>query len=674
MNANLHSRQAMIRMSNFRWLKPFVVLAFLFLDHAMAQSDAIFASRPVAPFDLAFLDGSIVTISAEEDRGITVVWFLGTECPLARLYAPRLAELARRFGPQGVQFFGIDSNRQDSADDLQRFATEFRLPFAVAKDWGNVVADKFHAERMSEVFVLDNALRIRYHGRIDDRYRPGIARTVTTIRDDLRIALEELLAGKTVSLPETDVAGCLIGRVKQGVKNAPITYCRNVANILQANCVECHQAGEIGPFALTDYDEVVGWADMIVEVIDDGRMPPWHASPKHGQFANARLMSESDKQVIRDWVLAGAPYGSAADLPPPPPPAGKWQLSRGPDQVIGMRDRPFVVPAEGAVEYQYFVVDPGFKKDMWVTGAQVVPGSRSVVHHCIVFVRPPDGEAFRGVSWLTAYVPGQRSAMLPPGHARCVSAGSKLVFQMHYTPNGSEQSDLSRVGLLFGDESDITHEVYSQIGLEQEFEIPPHTANYMVSASPRRLPDHGALLAVAPHMHLRGKSFRLISRHADMESVLLEVPRYDFNWQHVYEFAEPLPLESIGELEFIATFDNSESNPVNPDPTQHVTWGDQTWEEMAVAFFEIAVPRHKPSDAHAQPANSADKVDGRDEQVQRFTTEFFGRFDSNADGQIHRSELPLSMERFGLWQFDENGDGSLTRAEVTHALQRRSDF
>jgi peroxiredoxin len=640
----------------------------------MAQSDAIVESQAIAPFNLTSLDGSIVTISAEKERGITVVCFLGTECPLARLYAPRLAEMARQFAPRGIRFVGIDSNCQDSVEDLHRFATEFKLPFPVAKDRDNIIADRFHAERMCEVFVLDDALSIQYHGRIDDRYRPGIARTVTTVRDDLRIALEELLAGKPVSVPETDVAGCLIGRIKQGMESAPFTYCRDVAKILQANCVECHRAGEIGPFALTDFDEVVGWADMMVEVIDDGRMPPWHASPEHGRFANARVMSEADKQVLRDWVVAGAPYGNAADLPPPPPPARKWQLSRDPDQVISMRDRPFVVPAEGTVEYQYFVVDPGFKEDKWVTGAQVIPGCRSVVHHCIVFVRPPDGQEFRGVSWLTAYVPGQRVGMLPPGYGRHVPAGSQLVFQMHYTPNGSEQSDLSRVGLLIADESEITHELYSQIGLEQEFEIPPHTANYTVSASPRRLPDHGTLLAVAPHMHLRGKSFRLISRRADAEFILLDVPRYDFNWQHVYEFAEPLPLESIGKLKFFATFDNSESNPVNPDATQHVTWGDQTWEEMAVAFFEIAVPRQKTSDPKTQPATTAVEVGQREERVQRFTTQFFGRFDSNADGQIHRSELPLSTEQFGLWQLDENGDGSLTRAEVTHAIERRGDL
>jgi hypothetical protein len=291
-----------------------------------------------------------------------------------------------------------------------------------------------------------------------------------------------------------------------------------------------------------------------------------------------------------------------------------------------------------------------------------------------VFVSPPDGDEFRGVSWLTAFVPGQRTAMLPRGYGRYVPAGSQLVFQMHYTPNGSEQSDLSRVGLLFGDESEITHEVYSQIGLEQEFEIPPHAANYTVSASPRRLPRHGTLLAVAPHMHLRGKSFRLVSRHHNTESVLLDVPRYDFNWQHVYEFAEPLPLESVGKLEFFTTFDNSEFNPVNPDPTQHVTWGDQTWEEMAVAFFEIAVPRQNARDAEPTPAATAAESDRRSDRVQRFTTEFFSRFDANTDGQIHRSELPLSMERFGFWSWDYDRDGNLTSTEVMRAVERRADF
>jgi mono/diheme cytochrome c family protein len=566
------------------------------------------------------------------------------------------------------------SPRRAIADDLQQFAAEFKLGFPVVKDENNLVADKFQAERMSEVFILDSGLQIRYRGRIDDRYRPGITRTQPEIREDLRIALEELLAGKTVSVPRTTATGCLIGRVKETSASAKVTYSRDVAKVLQRNCVECHRAGEIGPFALTDYEEVAGWADTILEVVEDGRMPPWHANPRHGEFANSRHMPEEDKQVLREWVAAGAPRGDGADLPPPLPPAKTWQLDRDPDLVIAMRGRPFVVPAEGTVEYQYFVVDPGFTEDKWVTGAQVLPGSRSVVHHAIVFVRPPNVQQFRGVSWLTAYVPGQRAAMLPPGHGRHVPAGSKLVFQMHYTPNGSQQSDVTRVGLLFGNESEITHEVFSQIGLEQEFEIPPHAKDYSVTVEPRRFPSHGKLLAVAPHMHLRGKSFRLISHTEGKESVLLDVPRYDFNWQHVYEFAEPLPLRSIGRLEFRVTFDNSKANPVNPDPTQHVTWGDQTWEEMAVAFFEIAVPRQRGGASEREATANAADATKRQTKITQFAANFLQRFDANEDGQVDRSELPLATERFGFQSLDANRDDRLSRTEVERAVAQRGDF
>jgi hypothetical protein len=230
------------------------------------------------------------------------------------------------------------------------------------------------------------------------------------------------------------------------------------------------------------------------------------------------------------------------------------------------------------------------------------------------------------------------------------------------------------VGLLFGDESEITHEVFSQIGLEQEFEIPPHAPDHSVTVAPRRLPSNGMLLAVAPHMHLRGKSFRLVSRSDDKETILLDVPRYDFNWQHVYEFAEPLPLRSIGSLQFRATFDNSKSNPVNPDPTQHVTWGDQTWEEMAVAFFEIAVPRQGRGASERESALTNADAQKRQAKITQFAANFLQRFDANQDGQIERSELPLATERFGFGSLDENQDGRLTRSEVERAAAQRGDF
>ena len=327
------------------------------------------------------------------------------------------------------------------------------------------------------MFVLDEEFTVRYRGRIDDQYMPGVSKSKAT-RHDLQVAMEELLSGKDVTQPLTEPEGCFIGRVRQAVQSGDVTYCKQVSRVLRKHCVECHRDGEIGPFQLDEYEEVVGWADTIIEVIDDGRMPPWHADPDHGEFANARNMPSDAKELLRKWVEAGLPYGNADDLPPASRLTKGWRLSREPDLILSMSERECKVPADGTVEYQYFVVDPGFKEDKWITGAQLVPGNSAVVHHSIVFVRPPDGARFRGIGWLTAYVPGTRVGSFPEGSAVLVPAKSKLVFQQHYTPNGTEQTDITKLGLTFGNEEEITHEVYTLVGIDQEFEIPPQTSRH----------------------------------------------------------------------------------------------------------------------------------------------------------------------------------------------------
>ncbi|MBX3438782.1 MAG: alkyl hydroperoxide reductase, partial [Planctomycetaceae bacterium] len=442
--------------------------------------------------------------------------------------------------------------------------------------------------------------------------------------------------------------------------------------ILNQHCVECHRDGEIGPFSLVNYDDVIGWADMILETIDDGRMPPWHANPHHGEFVNARHMPDAEKQTLRDWVAAGAPYGRVDELPVPPSFTDGWQLPREPDLILEMRERPFRVPAAGTVEYQYYVVDPGFEEDTWITGAQVIPGNRAVVHHAIVFIRPPDGAQFRGIGWISAYVPGQRTMLLPSGHARFVPRGSKLVFQMHYTPNGVEAEDVTRIGLLLGQDAEITHEVVTLVGVDQEFEIPPHAADFAVHGRVRRIPTGSTLLAAVPHMHLRGKAFQLFARNDSGDhEVLLDVPHYDFNWQHIYQFQRPLPLDEIEELRFTVRFDNSAGNPANPDPSQSVSWGDQSWEEMALAFFEVAQPRERlePVSTHSE-----EELADRQRQIDRFVADFLERFDANQDGHVARDETPLSFSRFGFSRLDQDGDGVLTRSELEDAARRKLKF
>ncbi|QDT89072.1 redoxin domain-containing protein [Gimesia algae] len=626
-----------------------------------------------SPADLTFrlpgTSGETVELKKQPAQKATVVCFLGAECPLARLYGPKLNEIQSAYKSQGVRLIGVNSNRQDSLEDVQAYVKKYQIQFPMAKDYGNEVADRYQAVRTPEVFVLDENLAIQYRGRIDNQYLPGISRAETT-SNDLKNALDQVLSGKPVKLAKTEPNGCFIGRVKKTEVTTSLTFCNEVVRVLNQHCVECHRKGEIAPFSLTDYDEVRGWADTMLETIDDGRMPPWHASPKYGHYANARFMSDEDKKVLRDWVAGGMPYGDVKNMPKLPEFREGWHLPEIPSAVFEMRKRPFQVPAEGVVEYQYFVVDPGFKEDKWVTGAQVLPGNRSVVHHAIVFIRPPDGADFQGIGWLTAYVPGQRIKKLPEGRARRVPAGSKLVFQMHYTPNGSVAQDTSKVGLLFGKEEEITHEVFTLIGIDQEFEIPPHTKDFPVTAKVRRIPPEAELLAIAPHMHLRGKSFRLFMKQKDESEILLDVPHYDFNWQHIYELSQPMKLDEVESLEFTVKFDNSKENPFNPDPSEYVTWGDQTWEEMAIAFFEVAEPRKKKKIENPKPqkklSDAEIKLQKKEllQKHEKYTVEFFERFDKNRDGHVMLDEIPLVTQRYGNIN-DFNNDGEIQKEEIS---------
>lgn len=451
---------------------------------------------------------------------------------MARGYAATLNELQRVFGPRGVRIVGVFSNSQDSLDELASYVEELEVEFEVAHDADSDIANRYAATRTPEVFLLDSQLKLRYHGRIDDRLAPGVARNQAT-RQDLRVAVEELLSGKPISIPETQALGCIIGkRAAKPLEPAAnvVNFAEDIAPLLQRNCIECHRSGEIGPFSMEQYADVVGWAETMQETIENGRMPPWHAEDGHAELANVRRMPAADKERFREWIETGLAPGDLAQLPPPLEFADGWQLPREPDLVVEMRSRPYVVPKDGVVEYQYFVSDWTFEEDAWISAAQVVPGNAAVVHHAIVFVRPPDGAQFRGIGWLSAYVPGQRLGAIPEGHARFVPAGSKLVFQMHYTPNGTETNDTTKIGLCLADEADVSHEVFTLAALNQEFEIPPETADHKVHAALPWLPKGGQLLAVTPHMHFRGKAFELFSESDSGQKTLVRVPNYDFNW------------------------------------------------------------------------------------------------------------------------------------------------
>lgn len=532
----------------------------------------------------------------EELQGekVTVVAFLGTECPLVKLYAGRLQKLAEQYADQGVKLVGINSNQHDSLTEINHFVKTNKLTFPMLKDTGNRVADAYGAERTPEVFVLDEQGKVRYHGRIDDQYTYGRQRPKVT-RAHLAETIKQLVAGEPLTVTSTEPVGCHIGRLLEPDPTSDITYSNQISRILQKRCVSCHRPGEIAPFALTDYDEVVGWAEMIAEVVSEKRMPPWHANPKHGKFSNDASLSEEEKQAIFAWVDAGAPEGDPKQLPEPVEYPEGWRIGE-PDLIVKMDDKPFHVPAEGEVRYQYFQVDPGFTEDKWIQAAECRPGNRAVVHHIIVAAIEP-GRRRRSVNehgtpasdWVTATAPGAQPLQLPKGMAKRIPAGSRLLFQMHYTPNGTAQDDLSSVGFIFADPKTVKKEVATRKAATRGFRIPPGADNHKVqSAHP--FDKDSLILTMFPHMHLRGKSFRYtLIRPDKSREILLDVPGYDFNWQHGYRLEKPALAPAGSTLLCTAHFDNSEKNLANPDPTKSVIWGDQTWEEMMIGYFDMVL-------------------------------------------------------------------------------------
>jgi peroxiredoxin len=575
---------------------PLLAILLLPLVVLSAHSDPPAAGPGKRIDDFTLKDGGAKSWSLADVKGrqAVVVVFLGTECPISNAYLPRLADLARRYETQGVAFVAVNANRQDSPEAVAAHARKNALPFPVLKDGGNVVADRFEAERTPEAFVLDAGRVVRYRGRVDDQVGVGYRRPKPT-RDDLVEALDEVLAGKPVSRPRTEVAGCHIARVARPKGEATVTYARDVAPILQKHCQECHRPGQIGPMALLTYEDAAAWAETIGDVVRERRMPPWFADPDHGHFANDRSLAAADRDKVLTWVKQGCPEGDRKDLPPARAFASDWAIGK-PDVVFTM-PRSFTVPAQAprGVRYQYIVVETNFKEDVWVQAAEARPGNRAVVHHIIVYVRQPGQRRQRnadgiGDGMLVAYAPGDMPVQLEPGRAKKIPRGSVLAFQMHYTPNGTEQTDCSSVGLVFA-KGPPQYEVRTRAIAQQLFAIPAGAKNHEVRSA-SVFPEDVLLVGLFPHMHLRGKSFAYRVVYPDGKAeVLLSVPRYDFGWQTTYRLAEPLRLPAGTRVECTAHFDNSADNPNNPDPNKAVTWGDQTWEEMMIGFVDYTVVR-----------------------------------------------------------------------------------
>ena len=633
------------------------------------------------------INGKTHSLAEFADRSAIVFAMTGTGCPLCLKYAPTLANIERQYRNQDVEFIFLNPNQSEQIQELSDAVQTHGFQGPYIQDGDRKLAIALKANTTTEVFVLDQARTLVYRGAVNDQYGFGYALQGPR-RDFLIDALDAVLDGQIPATQATTSPGCELAYPSVEASKIPITYHNRISRIIQSNCLECHRAGGTAPIAFEQYVSVKDYAGMIADVLQRNIMPPWfagpavneqHDSPHALRWANDRSLSDAEKNDLLSWINAGAPEGDPANKPLDKHFPEGWLIGK-PDATFRLPE-PIQVKATGTMPYQYATVETNLSEDKWVKAIEIRPSQVDVVHHVIVSVQS-DSPTGRGVrEFWTGYAPGNSTWFYPDGYARRLPKGARLRFEMHYTPNGRATQDQTQIGVLYSD-APPRHEVKVAAIANRNLRIPPGAANHQEVAD-LRLPYEAKILSFLPHMHLRGKAARYELVSGTRHSTLLDVPRYDFNWQLLYRLAEPLAVQRGDMIRFTGWFDNSSGNPANPDPTAVVQWGEQTESEMHVGYIEYVVPgaiAGEPIPAlksgHSVPqpdlSRSSDnnqhaiKIGGHSVQ-RKAVIDALKKLDKDKDGRVTRSQIPKKQIQI-FNAIDANSDGVVTKEEVMRAI------
>ncbi len=536
--------------------------------------------------------------------GVSVLIFYSSECPISNSYSPTINRLTDTFPASRARFAGICVDPDLSDDELAAHARDFGLKIPVARDASGSLARRLGATKTPEAFVLDDQGKVRYHGRIDDQFldRP-LKRNAHPDTAELRDAVTALLAGKPPAVEFVEAVGCPLPEAPVDAK-AP-TYAKEVATILQTHCQECQRKGQVGPFSLENYEQAAKRAGDLAAVVEDHKMPPWKPSPGFGpKFKSDKSLTPEQIKTLVAWADAGAPAGNLAPLPAPPHFQDEWAHGT-PDLVVEM-PVDYKIPAEGEDIYRCFVLKTDLPKDMYIAGIEYRPGNRKVVHHIIGYVdasgqaRKRDAEdaeagymCFSGpnveiVGDLGGWAPGMEPSILPDGVGRSLPKGADVVMQVHYHPSGKPETDRSRIGLYFA-KKPIQRTLHWGAAINTQFKLPPGASNVEVKAA-WPIPVDAIAYGVTPHMHMIGRDMMMRLKFPDGRiQDLCKIDDWDFGWQNTYYFEQPIEVPKGTVLQVVAHFDNSASNPRNPNkPPKEVGWGEATTDEMCIGFLALA--------------------------------------------------------------------------------------
>jgi peroxiredoxin len=579
-------------------------------------------------------------------------------CPIARAMTPELKKLRDAYKAKGVEFLMLNSALQDSRETVAEEAKEFGLDIPVLMDTNQLVGESLGVTRTAEVYVINpKTWQVVYRGPLDDRIDYGGAQKAN-VTPFAASALDALLAGRPVQQAAMNTRGCLIDFPERSKKaqHAKISYARDVAPILEQNCVGCHQPGSIGPFAMTSYEMVKGFSPMIREVLRTDRMPPYNADPHVSKFADNKNLSAADTKTLVHWIEAGAPRGDGPDpLASVDRSAPEWPLGK-PDLVLDVPA--YTIPASGVVDYQRpHIVNP-LTEGRWIRASTVKVGARQGVHHILTgyMKEIPQGAAneSRWGSSVGGYAVGAESEIAPTNAGVYLPPGGAVGIQAHYTPFGKEAVDKSQIALYFYDKDKTPDLVLrNSVIVDNTIVIPAGAARHKETAY-IRFPKDALLYSAFPHAHYRGYASDLWIEYPDgKQKLLLALPRYDFNWQRHYTFAEPIKVPAGSKLIAHYVYDNSKRNPANPDPSKQIVWGDQSFEEM----FYTAIRYRWVDETSKNNVNYDDQLNA---------SRMVGMLDDNVDGKIQKAELKGQFgDRIGQYfaMVDKNADGAIDGQE-----------
>ena len=546
--------------------------------------------------DYALYDhkGDFHRLSYYNDQKAIVLWVQGNGCPIVRNALTDFKEVVDSFKDKEVVFFMLNSNIQDDRGKIAKEAEAYNIEVPVLVDSAQLIADELDIKLTAEAIVLHPVTReILFRGPINDRLDYE-AQKEKPSQHYLKDALNAIVSG---SLPKKKILaakGCKVTRRSTLEKNDTITYSKDIAPLLAQNCVQCHRDGGIAPWAMTDYNTVSGWSAMMKEVLLSKRMPPWKADPEVGEFTNSFGLSDSSARKIVSWINAGVPFGDGDDpLMALPNYQRTWEGGE-PDLLVTLKEEK--IPASRLIPYRYQEVDLKLEEDKWLRGVEIQPGNAKTVHHVVLTNTETNKQSpitnRKARPWTDNYIAlgggSDQATFFPEESGVFIPKGTKLTMQLHYTSTGKPETDKTRVGFYFHD-SIPSKQFYALSPSNVNFVIPPFGKNVPLSVTDtitRNIKIH----YVAPHMHYRGKSIKMIAILPDgTRKTIVSVADYNFNWQWMYKLKVPMSIPKGSMIRVEGFYDNSYQNPLNPDPTKELGFGVQSTDEMLIGFFNYTL-------------------------------------------------------------------------------------